>query len=153
MNKQITILGLGNLLLKDDGIGPCVVEELQKESLPGGINLVTADGSIYQYLDILNSSRKIIAVDALQSEGPPGTVYILRPEDIYPEGDTCLFRHEDDILGVLKFRKIFQGGSEADGPEFIIVGIEPKEISYSVDLSPELRQKIPEIMGIIRELW
>lgn len=153
MNKKITILGLGNLLLKDDGIGPRVVEALQKENLPGRISPVTADGSIYQVLNILEESKKVIAVDALQAGGVPGTVYVLSPEDVYQGDDTCLFRHEDDVLGVLQLRKYFRDGTDFDGPELIIVGIEPKEICYSLKLSPEIEQKIPEVIRTIRELW
>ncbi|MFZ5646627.1 MAG: hydrogenase maturation protease [Bacillota bacterium] len=142
----ITILGLGNPILKDDGIGPRVVQELQKEGLPHGVNAVTAGGSFNQCWDILAGSKYVIAVDSLLGGGPPGTVYLLRPEEIDREIDAGVFRHEDDFLGVLDLMACC-----GIRPEVIIVGVEPKEITYSLDLSPEILERIPDVTGIVRE--
>lgn len=142
----ITILGLGNPLLKDDGIGPRVVQELQKEGLPHGVDAVTAGGSFNQYWDILACSKYVIVVDSLLGGGPPGTVYLLSPGEIDRGKEEGMFRHEDDFLSVLDFMAHF-----GIRPEVVIVGVEPKEITYSLDLSPEISEKIPDIIGVIRE--
>lgn len=143
----ITILGLGNPLLKDDGIGPRVVDELKKAGLPRGVDAVAAGGSFYRYWDILAGSKHIIAVDCLKGGGPPGTVYLLNPGEIVREDEAGLFRHEDDFLSVVDFMAHF-----GVRPEVMIVGVEPKEIAYSLDLSPEISEKIPAIVNIIRKL-
>lgn len=142
----ITVLGLGNPLLKDDGIGPRVVHELQKAVLPHGVDAVAAGGSFYQYWDILAGSKHIIAVDCLLGGGPPGTVYLLSPGEIVRENESGIFRHEDDFLIVLDFMARL-----GVRPEVLIVGVEPKEITYSLDLSPEISKKIPAIVNIIKE--
>lgn len=147
MNKQITILGLGNPLLKDDGIGPRVVEELQNSSLPDGVQAVTAGGQFYQYWDILKESKRIIVVDSLKGGGCPGTVYLLRPNEFERENESVIFQHEDNFLSVLDFITRF-----GIRPEVMIVGIEPKEITYSLDLSSEIKERIPAIIRIVRKL-
>lgn len=147
MNKPITILGLGNLLLKDDGIGPRIIDELQKVGLPNGINAVTGGGSFYQYWEILEGSQQVIVVDALKGGDHPGTVYLLRPNEFVRENESVIFRHEYDFLTILDLMD-----SVGVSPEVIIVGVEPKEITYSLDLSPEIEKQIPAIIKLIREL-
>ncbi|NLI92769.1 MAG: hydrogenase maturation protease [Peptococcaceae bacterium] len=147
MNKQITILGLGNPLLKDDGIGLRVIEELHKAGLPNGIHAAAAGGSFYHLWDIMSESKQVIVVDALQAGGLPGTVYLLRPDEIVWEEESAIFRHEDDFFGVLDFMSYY-----GIRPEVIIVGIEPKEITYSLDLSPEIEMIMPMIINIVRKL-
>lgn len=146
--SQITILGLGNLLLKDDGVGPHVVRELQKVGLPPGVDAVEAGGSFYQYWDYIEKSKHIIVVDALLGGGPPGAVYLLSPSKIVREKEEGLLRHDDDFLGVLDMMAHF--GLK---PEVIIMGVEPKEIAYSLELSPEISEKIPAIIKTIREQY
>ena len=148
MVSQITILGLGNPLLKDDGIGPRVVRELQKGGLPRGVDAVEAGGSFYQYWDVFKQSKSIIVVDALLGGGPPGTVYLLSPREITREKEEGLFRHEDDFLGALDL--MAQYGIK---PEVSIFGVEPKEIAYSLELSPEISEKMPVIIKTIREQY
>lgn len=146
--SQITILGFGNPLLKDDGIGLHVVRELQKGGLPPGVDAVEAGGSFYQYWDAFAQSKYIIAVDALMGGGPPGTVYLLGPGEIAREKEAGLFRHEDDFLSALDMMPYF-----GIRPEVSIVGVEPKEIAYSLELSPEISEKMPAIIKIIREQY
>ena len=146
----ITVLGLGNPLLKDDGIGPRVVRELQKKGLPPGVEAVEATGSLFQYWDVFARSTRLIVVDAFRGGGPPGTVYLLTPEQIHqiaPGRTAALFRHEDDFLGCLDLLAHF-----GIRPPVTIVGVEPEEITYSLELSPGLVKKLPFILKIIWDL-
>ena len=147
---QITVLGLGNPLFKDDGIGPRAVRELQKKGLPPGAAAVEATGSLFHYWDVLARSTRLIAVDAFYGGGPPGAVYLLSPEQIprpAAGSPAALFRHEDDFLACLDLLAYF-----GIKPPVTIVGVEPKEITYSLSLSPELTKKLPAILKIIRAL-
>lgn len=147
---QITILGLGNPLLKDDGIGPRAVRELQKKGLPPGVAAMEATGSLFQYWDVFARSTRLIVVDAFCGGGPPGTVYLLTPGQIprSASGKTAaLFRHEDDFLDCLDLLTHF-----GIRRPVTIVGVEPKEITYSLALSSELTKKLPAILKIIRDL-
>lgn len=144
----ISILGLGNSLLKDDGIGPRVVEELQNGGLPQGVTAVPGGGSFYQYWDVLANSLYVIAVDAFCGGGPPGTVYLLSPGEVRREKGAGFFRHEDDFLSTLDLVSHF-----GIRPEVSIVGVEPVEIAYSLDLSPEIQQKMPAIVQVVRKQY
>jgi len=140
---MIIILGLGNPLLKDDGIGPRVIRELQKNYLPSGVKAIEAGGSFYNYWDLLMEPRHVIVVDSMLGGGPPGTIYLLDPEQIGEKAEWGL-RHEVHFLDVLKMAAFY--GAK---PKVTIIGVEPKEITYSLELSPEISAKLPEIIKVI----
>lgn len=144
---QVTIIGLGNPLMKDDGIGPRLIKELHKGGLPNGVQAVEGDGSIFQHWNLLARSRYVIAVDAMQAGETPGTVYLLTPGDLVRQSENGPFRHEDDFFSALELLASF-----GIKPEVCIVGVEPKEIDYSLELSPEISAEIPALVKIVREL-
>lgn len=150
MNNHITIIGLGNPILKDDGIGHHVLDELEHHALPAGVRTVKAGGRLFEYWDALTHSTRIIVIDALQGGGPPGSIYVVRSEQITAEipavsaDRSCFFQHEDDFMNALKL--LNQQGIQ---PDVIIVGIEPKEIAFSLDLSPELHCKVAAVAKIV----
>lgn len=147
MNKNITVLGLGNPLLKDDGIGPRVIAAMQKEGLLPGVQAVSSQGSFYQLLNIIAESKRIIAVDALQGGSPPGTIYLLDSSKVVRNNNTEIIRHEENFFEVLDLYNNF-----GNVPEVTIVGIEPKEIAYSTELSPEISARIPALISVIKSL-
>ena len=143
--EEVVVLGLGNPLLGDDGIGLKVVRALQEDGLPPGVTAVAAEGAFYQYWDLAARCRALIIVDALLGGGPPGAVY-LAGYDEFQQEDEAIFRHEEGFFSALKLMAHF-----GVRPEIFVVGVEPKEIGYTLELSPELKAKIPAIAGLVRE--
>lgn len=143
--SRITVLGVGNPLLKDDGVGPRVIEELNKGVLPSNVDAVEAGRSFFQLWDICRQSKHVIIVDALQAGGPPGTIYLLNHREISRHTEASLFGHEDDLLGAIDLLARFD-----TIPEVTVIGIEPKEISFALELSPEISARIPRLVRIIR---
>lgn len=141
---RIVIIGVGNLLQKDEGIGIHAVKALQEMQLPD--NVTTIDGGTSP--DILACTRagdKLIIVDAARAGGEPGAIYRFQPADLNEEAGAALSVHE---LGVPQnLRLMLLSGSEPS--EVVIIGIEPKEIEWGTELTPELEKKIPEIISVI----
>ncbi|SFR00269.1 hydrogenase maturation protease [Desulfoscipio geothermicus] len=145
---EIAVIGLGNPLLKDDGFGPRVIRALRSSGLPAGVQAVEAGGSFYSYWDLLLSCQHVIAVDSMLGDGPPGTVYMLSPEQL--AGARQLERglwHEIHFLDVLKMAAFF--GAR---PEVTIVGVQPGEINFCLDLSPQLQARLPQVTKLVREM-
>lgn len=143
--SEIAVLGLGNILLRDDGVGPRVIEELNQRGLPEGVVATTAGGPFYLYQDIFARSRHIIAVDAMQGGGLPGRLYLMKPGDIKGQSEKAQVKHEDDFLTVVEIMKHF-----GFTPEVTIVGIEPGDISPGLGLTPELARRLPDIIKNVR---
>ena len=73
--KRITVLGIGNLLMQDDGVGVHVIRHLQERELPPEVKLI--DGGTYSYdlLEFIIEADTCIVVDAMHGGGEPGTIY------------------------------------------------------------------------------
>ncbi|MTI82969.1 MAG: hydrogenase maturation protease [Firmicutes bacterium] len=140
---KVLIIGLGNPLFCDDGIGPRVVQELKKRPVPSAVQPVEAGGSFFNYWSFLLQSHHVIAVDSMLGGGPAGTVYRVGPGCI-GEDEKYGIRHEVHFRDVLKMAA-FHGAR----PGVIILGVEPKNLDYSLQLSPEIEEKVPELVKII----
>ena len=73
--KRIAVVGVGNILMGDEGIGVKVVEELRKERLPEGVELFDGGTAFHVLVDDLIDFDKLIIVDAVLGGESPGTIY------------------------------------------------------------------------------
>jgi hydrogenase maturation protease len=141
---RIVVIGVGNLLLKDEGIGIHVIQALQEMELPADIRLIDGGTSLelWAYTRI---GDKLIIIDAAKAGGEPGAVYRFKPEDITAEKGILNSAHELGVIEALNLMT-FAGNKPGDA---VIIGIEPAEISPGLELSAVLRQKMPEIINVV----
>lgn len=140
----IVVVGVGNLLLKDEGVGVHVIKELQELDLPPDVELIDG-GTAPDLIAYIEAGDKLIIVDAATAGGEPGTVYRLHPEDLATNPGALASAHE---LGVdMNLRLMSLMGNEP--AETVIIGIEPKEMDWGTELTTELREKMPEIIRVI----
>lgn len=147
MAAGTAVIGLGNQLLKDDGIGPRVVQELKKSGLPPHIKIIEAGGSFFSYWDLLLECSHVVAVDSMQGGGTPGSVYMLTPGQLNDLEPATGVHHEVHFLEVLKMASFFSAR-----PEVVIIGIEPQEISFCVGLSPPVAAKLPGVVKAVKTI-
>jgi len=141
---RLAVIGMGNLLLKDEGIGVHIARALQQIDIPHGIKII--DGGTSPDLPYyLKDVDKLIIIDAVKAGDKPGTVYRFHPHDVNIESEGVISVHELSLEQSLKTMSLM--GSEPK--EVVIIGIEPKEIDWGTELSAELQQKIPEIVNIV----
>jgi hydrogenase maturation protease len=146
--KKIIILGIGNLLLKDEGVGIHLIQLLEKEPLPAGVELVDGGTSTLDILPLLKEADKIIVVDAMQARGEPGSIYRCRPRDLVPSEDAPMSLHHIDFIQALKMAKLLGDDLE---PRTIIFGVEPKEIGWEIGLTPPVQEKITLLKKLVLE--
>jgi len=129
----ILVLGIGNVLRKDDGVGIRVIELLRERKLPDHVRLLDGGTAGLDLLSYLEGANRIIIVDALLSDSPAGSITILsgdkvREHDIFMSGHFGKLSELLDLAAALWTR-----------PETIIVGIAPQDCeSYEASLSPEV---------------
>ena len=80
MEKKTLILGVGNLLLKDEGVGIHVIRALEKETLPAHVTLMDGGTGGLHLISWLTGYDHIIMVDATLDSNPPGTVRLICPK-------------------------------------------------------------------------
>ncbi len=139
-SKQVAVVGVGNLLLKDEGVGIHVAHALQKLALPHGVKIMDG-GTSPEILDYVEPAGKLIIIDAMETGGTPGAVYRIRLDDLDTETMELVSVHELNLISRLKMMRIL--GKRL--PETVIIGVQPKEIGWGTELCAELQEKIPEI--------
>ncbi|MGD0095494.1 MAG: hydrogenase maturation protease [Terracidiphilus sp.] len=139
------VLGLGNVLMGDEGVGVHVVRVLEQQTLPVNVECLDGGTGGFTLLEPLQSAGRIILIDAAADGNPPGTVTRTTPRFSrdYPP---TLTAHD---IGVKDLLDIFyiQGG----GPEVVLysIAIDPKQ-PISLDLSEEIAQAAEVAAASIR---
>jgi hydrogenase maturation protease len=146
--RKVAVIGVGNLLLKDEGVGIHVLHELEKKSLPPGVHLFEGGVAGIGLLDFFQGASKVLLIDAADMNRKPGTVLRFTPEDIRTQARELRFSaHEIGVGEVLELAKVLGQSPE----EVLIIGIQPKEIDWGTELSPEVQASIPQVLQIIQE--
>jgi hydrogenase maturation protease len=145
---RIVVLGLGNVLLKDEGVGIHVVHALQDSQPPPDVDLEVIDGGTSpEALYLAEGADKVIVIDAVKGGSGPGSVYRFRPTEISLDDKDYLSLHQIGILESLRIME-YMGKEPKDT---VVLGVEPKEITWGLELSPELEHKVPQIVKLVME--
>jgi hydrogenase maturation protease len=144
-SPRITVLGIGNLLLKDEGIGTHVAQKLTGIVDDANVKIIDA-GTSPDFLSLVDGNTdKLIVVDAVKAGSEPGTIYRLTIDDLGLDSTSPVSLHEIGVLDSLKIMALFDRLPEST----VIIGIEPKTIDFGLDLSPEVEEKLPEIISLV----
>ncbi len=141
---RIVVIGVGNLLLKDEGIGIHVVKALQEMDLPPDVRLIDG-GTSPDLIAYTRAGDKMIIVDAARAGGKPGTIYRFLPGDLAAGEGTLTSAHEMGIIENLGLMSLT--GNEPG--KAVIIGVEPWEIDWGTELSELLRGKVPDIIKVV----
>jgi hydrogenase maturation protease len=91
--------------------------------------------------------RKLVVIDAVYGGGEPGAVYRFGPEDVEFEPLLMTSVHQLSFVNSLKLSEIARCKPE----KTVIIGVEPKEVAWGMELSEELRGRIPDIVRMVLE--
>lgn len=142
--KKTAVLGIGNILLRDDGIGVRVVQKLEEKGSLPGVELVDGGTSTMDMLGLFLTCDRVIVVDSLRGSHPPGTVYRLTPEQLGSYKGFNVSLHDVQVMDLTRISAML-----GKTPEVTIIGVEPKEIEESMDLSPELEAALPKLVELV----
>jgi len=141
--KKAVIIGIGSVLRKDDALGVRIVEVFEKKKSFGKkARLVCGDISGLDILKYFEKDVKVIVIDAADMKLPLGTVKAFKPEEIItkiegPSGST----HGFNLTHTLEIAKSL---NMADS--IVIIGVQPDDASFGLELSKEIRILFPRIV-------
>lgn len=147
---RTTVLGIGNVLLADDGAGVAVVESLRSELSARGIDVIDGGTLSYSLLPIIEDCEALVAIDAAQLHARPGTVKVFdgAAMDEYLLKRRSGTVHEvglADLLDMVRLR-------DALPARRALVAIQPGRIGWGSELSPEVEQAVTSAAGEVRRL-
>ncbi len=143
--QKIIILGVGNLLFSDEGVGVHVVNELLKMNLPQNVSVVEGGTDGFRLLNVITEADRLIVIDAVKGGADPGALYHFDIDDVQncPPGFKTSV-HQIGILEVIDLSSLV-----GKRPCTTVIGVEPKSLKMGMELSPEVKAKIPRIIELI----
>ena len=143
---KIAILGVGNELLKDEGIGVHIARALEGTPSPSNVDLEVIDGGTLPDAPLaFEGVDRLIVVDAVKTGGEPGAIYRFRPEDVETEGKVLTSLHQISLLENLWLMERFSQRPK----DVVIIGIEPEDMNWGLELSAKLQERIPQIIKTV----
>jgi hydrogenase maturation protease len=142
-NHRIVIAGLGNLLLRDDGIGVHAVTELRRDP-PARCEVVDVGTAILHALSFVENAEKLLLIDAVRAGRAPGTVYLFIGNDVRAETSPTSL-HSMGLCASIRMLP-----PEQRPKEILVLGVEPAVIDYGMELSPVVRDVLPRVVATAR---
>jgi hydrogenase maturation protease len=148
VTEPLLILGLGNLICADDGLGVAAVHRLLELYEPGpGVRVLDGGTLGLSLLPYLEDAERVILVDAIADESPPGSFVRLAGEEVAPAMAARLSVHQvgvSDLLDGARWR-------ERLPRKLVLLGIVPESLELSTERTPGVEQRIPELVEQIVE--
>jgi hydrogenase maturation protease len=138
------VLGIGNVLLRDEGVGVHAVRAMEGRPLPPDVELLDGGTSGADLLDVISERDRLVIVDALDADVPPGTILRMTPEDLAGPA-TNVSLHEFGIGETLAAAAQLQCAPR----DVTIIAIKPWDIDCGLELSDDMQRCLPRIVDIV----
>lgn len=144
------VLGVGNILLSDEGLGVRAVEELKKNyTFSSHVELMDGGTLGMDLLYFMEGFDRLLIVDAVLGGSPPGTLYKFEGEEVKTYFRKKVSAHELGIQEVLGLAEI----TGKKPSEVVLIGMEPENLDISLELSPTVRERLPTLLEeILKQL-
>ncbi|MFC1835267.1 HyaD/HybD family hydrogenase maturation endopeptidase [Thermodesulfobacteriota bacterium] len=150
-SDMIIVLGVGNILLKDEGVGVKTVEELgRRYDFPDRVELVDGGTQGLWLMSTIQRADHLIVVDAVLGKGEPGTIYRLERDDL-PKGLRAKqSAHDSDLLESLNLCAMIDQAPKS----VVVVGVEPEDIQpFGVEMTETVASKVGDLIDeVLKEL-
>lgn len=146
-NHKTLILGIGNYLMGDEGIGVHIANQVQEEVLPDGIDVLDGGTGGFHLLEYFEIYSRIILVDATLDERGPGTIRLIKPrfaKDFPPAMST----HDIGLKDLVSALQVLDKMPEID---LFVVSIKPTRLQ-GIELSAEIAGVVPFLIDEIKYL-
>jgi len=152
MRMKTIILGVGNTLLSDEGVGIHVLDALAKSSLPqeGVVDLVDGGTLSFTLAVAIEEADSLIVVDAAQLKSPPGTLRLFQGEDMdnFLRGNRKSSVHEVGLTDLMAIAQLTERWPEKRA----LVAIQPQELGWGDAPTAPVQSAIPEACRQIEAL-
>lgn len=150
-NKEIiTVLGVGNILLTDEGLGVHIINQLKEEYIfPPEVQLLDGGTMGMELLSYMRNTEYLLLVDAIKGGQEPGTVYEFQHEDTENYFTDHISVHEVGMQDILRIRTL----QEDPLKDAVVIGAEPASLELGFEVSPMVAPHMDEIKArVIKQL-
>ncbi len=142
-SSEITILGIGNTILTDEGFGVRVIEFLRENyDFPGNVGLIDGGTLGVELTHFITGTSKLLIVDSIDGGAEPGKIFHLKDDEILKHFSQKISSHEIGIQDLLTMFEIT--GKKI--PVVELLGVQPYILDAGTELSPEMKKILPKIV-------
>jgi hydrogenase maturation protease len=147
MKQEILVLGIGNVLLSDEGVGVHAVRMLEHKTYPGHISFLDGGTGGFHLLSVFQQYKKIIMIDATLDGNRPGKVSLLKPKYAKDFPQT-LSAHDIGLRDLVNSSALL-----GFFPEIYLITVSISDDQpLDMELSPQVRQSLTKIEVIVNDL-
>jgi hydrogenase maturation protease len=140
--SDLLVLGLGNVLCSDDGVGVAAVHRLLGMiEPPEGVEILDGGTLGLSLLPSLEDAKAAILLDAIRTDDPPGTLVRLEGEDVAPAVAARLSVHQVGVADLLDAARL-RGKVP---PRLVLLGVVPESLELGIALSPRVAEALPTL--------
>jgi hydrogenase maturation protease len=143
--KPILILGIGNILLKDEGVGVHSAKKMMEMDLPPDIEVMDGGTMGLNLLFHIEGRKKVIVIDTVLVGDPPGTIYRFTDESLVDNKPMLRTAHGIDFTDVIKTSKML--GTKPE--EIVFIGIEPESLDEGLEMTPTIEKRVPVLIKMV----
>jgi len=146
-NRKIVVIGIGNLIRRDDGVGIHAIRALGNVKIPDNFDLQIIDGGLEPDLTVLvdHGVDKLIIIDAVLAHGRSGNIVRLPITAVEQSGYETRSAHYLNMRQSLKMLELLGNLPK----EIVVIGIEPEDMNPGTDLSPAVATNLPEVVKMV----
>ncbi len=145
--ERIAVMGIGNILMQDEGIGVHIVRKLETYQFHPHIDLIDGGNMGMDLLPFFDEHDKIIIVDAVDFEKEAGFIDIIENDDILALFTTKMSLHHLGLKDVLSYAKLLGQTPE----DLCLVGIQPEKVELSMQLSDTVNSRCDKMINLVLE--
>ncbi len=143
---KILVLGVGNILLRDEGVGVRIVESLlRRYDIPDGVEVLDGGTAGMDLLYAISGHERLIVCDAVQADAPPGSVIRISGEDVPVFFQTKLSPHQVGLCDVLATLRL----QDEHPATVVIVGVVPEDIDLGIELSETVAAAAEDALAMV----
>lgn len=147
--KKLLVLGVGNILMQDEGFGVHVINAFWKEKeiwKDADVDFIDGGTFTQDIFYLFEAYEKVLVLDIVRANQTPGTIFILEEHQLRQDKKQMLSLHDIDLLDSL-------GMAEMRGhrPYLRVVGIEPATIDWGTQLTPPLAAAFHDYLKIVQQ--
>jgi len=146
-NEKTLILGLGNVLLQDEGVGVHTLRELEKLDWPENVDLLDGGTGGFVLLSLFQDYKNLVIIDATLSNEPEGTIKVLKPR-FAKDFPKSLSTHELGLKDMIESAILL---GKVPNIHLIVISINPTQ-KMSVSLQPHIEAFIPELIENVKKV-
>jgi len=143
------VIGIGNSLRGDDGVGPAVVARLARGSLPDGVELIDGGEAGLGLVGLMEDAARVVLIDAAEMGADPGTFRVFGLDEALVKGEMsgcCI--HNARAGAAIQMAKALG----CLPPDVTVVGVQPKQMGWGMAFSPEVSRSLHRVVEAVLEI-